>query len=182
VAKRRGLSLIFPRPLITRTWKATDCCFNTATCTQIVAIVDTNPPSITCPSNIVVLTCLSNISVTWSVTATDTCSSVTVTSSPPSGTLFLPNTTNTVVATARDACGNTNSCTFKVIVRRPVLGPIVIARYDLTNVVLTWTNPGILQFATNVTGPYIIVPGATSPYTNSAPPPTRFYRLCCPTP
>ena len=171
--------------VVTRTWTATDCCTNTSTpCSQTVTVVDTNPPAIICPSNIVVFTCGTNAIVFWTITATDTCSSVTVTSSPPSGTAFLPNTTNTVVATARDACGNTNSCSFTVAVRRPVLGPVFI-QYVVTNkVVLTWTN-GILMVSTNVLGPYVDVPGATSPYTNTTlpmPPTNRFYRLRCNSP
>jgi hypothetical protein len=56
----------------------------------------------------------------------------------------------------------------------------VLIKYYFTNyVVLTWPN-GILQDATNVTGPYQDVPGATSPYTNiTTSPPYKFYRLRC---
>jgi HYR domain len=170
--------------IITRTWQATDCCSNSSTCSQTVTVADTTPPTITCPSNIVVFTCDTNAIVLWSILATDKCSSVTVTSTPPSGTAFQPNTTNTVTATARDACGNTSSCTFTVAIRRPVLGPIFINRFNTNIVVLTWTN-GFLQVSTNVIGPYVDVPGATSPYTNttlSMPPTNRFYRLRCNSP
>ena len=46
------------------------------------------------------------------------------------------------------------------------------------NGVLTWSGPSALQTATNVTGPYADVPGATSPYTNtSAGLPSQFFRL-----
>ena len=34
-----------------RIWRAMDCCFNSVTCTQIVSVVDTTPPVITCASN-----------------------------------------------------------------------------------------------------------------------------------
>jgi hypothetical protein len=38
-----------------------------------------------------------------------------------------------------------------------------------TNVVVNWSDPTLgIQSATNVTGPYIDVSGATPPYTNSA--------------
>ena len=39
---------------ITRTWRATDCCNNSATCSQTVTNVDTTPPVLTCASNITV--------------------------------------------------------------------------------------------------------------------------------
>jgi hypothetical protein len=48
-------------------------------------------------------------------------------------------------------------------------------------VVITWPS-GVLQGATNVTGPYFDIPGAVSPYTNFAlpfPPTNRFYRVRC---
>lgn len=52
--------------------------------------------------------------------------------------------------------------------------------YLATNAkVVTWTS-GYLQSSTNVIGPYADVPGATSPYTNTAvAPPYTFYRLRC---
>jgi len=44
--------------------------------------------------------------------------------------------------------------------------------------VLTWTDPGVLQQADQITGPWTDVPGATSPYTvNTMAAPMRFYRL-----
>jgi hypothetical protein len=141
--------------------------------------------SLTCPSNIVVYTCDTNpVVVTWPTNlASDACSSVTVTSTPPSGTAFKPNTTNTVVVTAHDGCGNTNSCGFTVAVRRPVLGPITVTSIPTNKVVLTWTD-GILQSTTNIVVPFTDVLGATSPYTNSTVPPpvAKFYRLRCSSP
>jgi hypothetical protein len=141
--------------------------------------------SLICPSNIVVYTCDTNpVVVTWPTNlASDTCSRVTVTSTPPSGTAFKPNTTNTVVVTAYDDCGNTNRCSFTVQVRRPVLGPITVTTIPTNKVVLTWTD-GMLQSTTNIVVPFTDVPGATSPYTNSTVPPpvARFYRLRCSSP
>jgi hypothetical protein len=166
--------------IITETWVITDCIGFVGICTQNVTVQDTIPPAVTCSSNIVTFTCDTNIAVSWSITATDICSSVTVTSSPPSGTVFSVNTTNLVTTTAVDACGNSSSCNFTVAVLPPVFGPIYIQYFDTNRVVLTWTN-GYLQSATNVLGPYLNVPGATSPYTNSTviPPTNVFYRLRC---
>jgi hypothetical protein len=46
------------------------------------------------------------------------------------------------------------------------------------NGILSWTGTSTLQSATNVAGPYLDVPGATSPYTNdSGALPQQFFRL-----
>ena len=37
--------------VITRLWRATDCCSNSATCAQVVTVVDTTPPTINCGQN-----------------------------------------------------------------------------------------------------------------------------------
>ncbi len=145
-------------------------------CIQTVTLLNTNKPSLVCPTNIVVLTCSSNIAVNWSINATGACGSVTVTSTPPSGTLFNRDTTNTVVATATACGGTTNSCSFQVIVRRPTLN-IAISPGMIT---VSWADGGILQEATSVTtgiwtdlgvsSPYVVVPTGTN----------KFYRLKCP--
>jgi hypothetical protein len=96
---------------------------------------------------------------------------------------FLPNTTNIVVLTARNACGVTNSCSFTVAVVRPVLEKIYIQLIATNKVVLTWTN-GILQSRTNLDHPFTDVPSATSPYTNSTVPAPweHYFRLRCDSP
>src|SRR5213592_2447462 len=38
--------------IISRTYRAADQCGNSATCVQTITVNDTNPPSITCPSNL----------------------------------------------------------------------------------------------------------------------------------
>jgi len=172
--------------IVTRVWGATNECTSAfATCTEVVTITDTNPPTITCPTNIVVYTCGTNpVVVTWPTNgASATCGTATVTSLPPPGTAFLPDTTNTVVLTAYNACGVSNTCSFTVAVRRPMLGPIAYTLVPTNRVVLTWTY-GILQSTTNILVPFMDVPGASSPYTNSTVPPPveRFYRLRCASP
>jgi sugar lactone lactonase YvrE len=94
--------------------------FNTATAARIVNVVDTTPPSISCPADIVV-TLPPNSNATSmvvnypAVTASDSCSSsVSVVSSPPSGSVFNVGTT-TVNATASDG-HLTSSCSFHVTV------------------------------------------------------------------
>lgn len=177
---------------ITRFWIASKHCYTNACgtnilcissapfCSQTVTLIDTNKPTIICPSNLVVLTCSTNISVTWSITATDSCSSVTVTSSPPSGTFFNRDSTNTVIATATDGCGNTNSCSFQIIVRRPTVSIGIGVGLQRTNVIISWVDGGVLEDATNIVGPWTPRPAATSPYTNAITTVQRFYRLRCP--
>jgi len=149
----------------TETWAATNACSGAiATCTEVVTVlVVGTAPTITCPSNIVAYTCGTNAVVTWSITATDACSSVTITSSPPSGTVFPVNTTNLVLATASDACGDIATCTFTVTVLRSldcvqcvesdfekyVQGPNIIGGLDV------WNNPYVLadDFVCTNTGP-----------------------------
>jgi hypothetical protein len=59
----------------------------------------------------------------------------------------------------------------------PVPAPTLqSARYG-TKLVLTWPSGFQLLSATNVTGPYTAVGGATSPWTNSLPKPREFFRL-----
>ena len=58
-------------------------------------------------------------------------------------------------------------------------GEPVLVNSRITNAtVLIWSDPTFgLQVATNVTGIYSNVPGATSPYTNSSTGALRFFRL-----
>lgn len=52
---------------ITRTWTATDACGNSTSQNQVITVVDTTPPAITCPDNIVVNaeagTCEANVAL-----------------------------------------------------------------------------------------------------------------------
>lgn len=88
----------------------------------VVNIVDTTPPVITCPADVVVNLPLNStatsVAVNYpAVTATDGCSSsVNVTSSPASGSVF-PVGTTTVNASADDGTTTPSTCSFKVIVQ-----------------------------------------------------------------
>ncbi len=98
---------------ITRTWTATDNCSNTATCNQVIVVVDNTGPVLACPPNITIDCAASSApSATGQATATDACSIVTgithadVTMSGPCPA--EPIITRTWTAT--DACGNTSTC------------------------------------------------------------------------
>ena len=102
----------------TRIWRVTDCSTNSATCTQTVTVVDTTPPVITNCSDIVTNATagMDGAVVLYNVTATDGCqTNVPLVCTPPSGS-FFPCGTNVVLCTATDACGNSNRCSFKVVV------------------------------------------------------------------
>ncbi len=87
------------------------------TCVATVTVVDTTPPLVTCPADIVV----SNdpgqcgASVSYDITATDNCS---ITS--PMGkqrASFYPVGTTIITPLVTDASGNEGTCSFKVIVK-----------------------------------------------------------------
>jgi hypothetical protein len=106
--------------VITRTWTAMDDCGNSASCTQKITVVDTKPPTITCPTK-AIEACAETINGAYvnytKPTATDNCDTAPVVScDPPSGRLF-PIGTTTVKCTASDACGNSAECTFEVEVK-----------------------------------------------------------------
>jgi len=101
---------------------ASDDCGNYVTKVYSVAVLEgncctnTTPPTITCPSNIVVTTACSCVQVYFDVPAqSQFCSNLTVVSYPPSGSFFCLGT-NTVTSVATDCCGNSNSCSFTVTV------------------------------------------------------------------
>jgi hypothetical protein len=109
--------------LIARTYRATDACGNQSTCTQLITVLDTIAPVITCPSDIVVQSRDSSdaVAVYDLPTATDNCVTPTVVCSPPSGSVFQLGVTR-VTCTATDACGNSSSCSFSVGVRYDFFG------------------------------------------------------------
>jgi hypothetical protein len=67
---------------------------------------------------------------------------------------------------------------FGPIVNPSVARPVLAIKHDGNNVILTWSGAFALQSATNVTGSYQDVSGATSPYTNSVGAAAqRYFRL-----
>jgi hypothetical protein len=119
--------------VITRTWTATDDCGNQTSGVQTITVVDTTPPSITCPGNITQDNDLGLCSavITYSVTHSDTCGSTTIvqTAGLASGSAFpVGTTTNTFIVT--DACGNESTCSFDVTINDNEL-PVVVCN-DIT--------------------------------------------------
>lgn len=108
----------FPSGVTTVTCTATSG-NNTVSCSFTITVNDVQPPSITCPANIVRDTDANQCSAVVEFptpTASDLCSPVTVSCTPPSGSR-LPPGTQTVTCTATDASRNSSSCSFTVTVR-----------------------------------------------------------------
>jgi hypothetical protein len=101
-----------------RTWIATDDCGNTATCSQTVTLVDTIPPTLTCPANITVLCSGSTgAAVSFAPAASDACdSNPRVTCNPPSGSIFALGIT-LVTCAATDQSSNRTECQFTITVQ-----------------------------------------------------------------
>ena len=95
--------------MLTRVWTAEDGCGNTVSCTQVITIDDTTPPSLTCPGDVTIdCSASTDPANTGEATATDDCSGVTVTYSDVS-TGSCPEVL-TRTWTAEDDCGNVSTC------------------------------------------------------------------------
>lgn len=114
---------------ITRTWKAEDACGNSASCDQVITVVDTVAPNVTCPAGLVVqLPDSTYPSATGEATATDNCDTAPVITSSDVDSdpaAFCP-TINIITRTwtATDACGNASSCDQIVDVHDEIPGGI----------------------------------------------------------
>ncbi len=143
---------VFPKGTNLVVWTATDACGNSATCTQRVIVVDGQPPTISCPGNILAnATDPGGAVITFAATAMDNCdSNLTVNCSPASGSEFAVGTTS-VNCTVVDTAGNSNACSFTVTVVDPTIFSILSIAPQGNNVRLSWIMPlghtGIVQGA-----------------------------------
>ncbi|HVM51511.1 MAG TPA: HYR domain-containing protein [Candidatus Acidoferrum sp.] len=146
---------------------ASDPSGNTATNTRTVYVVDTTPPAISCPANIAVVTMdPTGATVSFSVTALDNCDpSPSVVAMPASGSFFLAGT-NTVTAYAYDASGNTNTCSFLVMVDR---APVVLTNLTASTMAgqtLAVDNANLLALVSDPDGDPLAVTSAGPTSTN----------------
>eukprot|EP00057_Strongylocentrotus_purpuratus_P026271 XP_011680745.1 PREDICTED: hyalin-like [Strongylocentrotus purpuratus] len=142
----------FPLGNNTVTYYASDDAGNTETCTFFVVVSDNEIPVISgCPSDQNVTTDIGNATavVTWTApTATDNSGNQTLTSSHNPGDYF-PLGNNTVTYYASDDAGNTETCTFFVVVSDneiPVISGCPRDQNVTTDIgnataVVTWTEP-----------------------------------------
>ncbi|KAJ1464373.1 hypothetical protein T484DRAFT_1758143, partial [Baffinella frigidus] len=118
--------------VITRTWTGTDECGNlSVTCDQIITVVDTTPPVVTCPPNVTV-ECGDDTSSasTGMATGTDGCGTVTITEADTSVAGCGNTEVITRTWTATDECGNTSTCTQTITVV-DTTPPVVVCPPDI---------------------------------------------------
>ncbi|MEM7390899.1 MAG: HYR domain-containing protein, partial [Verrucomicrobiota bacterium] len=119
---------------ITRTWTATDDCGNSASCTQVVTVVDTTAPMITCPADVTVeCNDPSDSSATGVATATDNCdTNVTI---GESDVVMAGTCPQEQVITrswnATDDCGNSSGCAQTITVEDTALNGLVPVRLSI---------------------------------------------------
>jgi hypothetical protein len=107
----------FPIGATTVLCTATDAAGNTASASFVVRVVDTTPPTLTMPPNVITnATSTAGATVTFAATAADLSGPTTITCSPASGSTF-PIGTTTVGCQARDASGNVSTGSFTVSVK-----------------------------------------------------------------
>jgi hypothetical protein len=107
----------FPLGMTLVTWTATDAAGNSSSASQLVTVVDDDPPTITVPDNVAVTATGPNGAVVvYQATAQDAIEGpINPSCAPVSGSTF-PIGTTSVVCTATDAAGNTASATFTATV------------------------------------------------------------------
>ena len=178
----------FCQAIVTRTWEATDCCTNSATCSQTVTITDTTPPVLTCATNKTV-----ECGAAWSFdepTALDGCCgpnlTLTILNTVTNGDFCQAIVTRTWEAT--DGCTNAATCSQTVTVTpapppamsvSPATGLLTVTWLtvpDRTNWVeytdnLSGTNWIVLTNVAGSGGPLIISDGPISSRVQ------RYYRL-----
>jgi len=143
----------------------TTSCNATASVEVTVAALDTTPPALTLPANIITpATSPSGAVVTFSATAVDAVDgAVPVTCVPPSGSLFAPGTTTTVSCWASDAHGNSVTGTFTVrvlgaaeIIRQLIADSVALQQgQNLLNNALASINRGDMGKACSQVGAFI---------------------------
>ena len=104
--------------VITRTYRATDACGNTADCMQTFTVIDTTPPTAVCQNITVPLDAAGLATITAAQVdngSSDNCSAVSLSVSPSSFTCANIGS-NTVTLTVTDACGLTATCNATVTV------------------------------------------------------------------
>jgi hypothetical protein len=154
------------------TYTATDSSGNTVSCTTTIQVVDTTPPSITCPPNQTATADSSGTAmVFFAATATDTVSGAyTPISYIPQGSgSAFPIGTWTVTAGAADPSGNLSTCTFTVTVTPPapftdqILQPLAQSSDPASPVINTGKNGRVIPVKAQISQGGTAITDANAP-------------------
>ncbi|MBL1279261.1 MAG: HYR domain-containing protein [Fluviicola sp.] len=123
---------VFPLGNTNVTWTATDFEGNVITCTQVVTVIDSEIPTITCPSDVIVgndfgICGALGVALGTPVT-TDNCTIASVTNDAP---LSYPLGNTTVTWTVTDAAGNVATCT-QIVTVNDTEAPTIVCPANIT--------------------------------------------------
>ncbi len=134
----------------TVTCTATDGASNSAQCTFTVSVIENEPPTISCPSDVTEATdsgvCTAAVNYA-APSVSDNCAGATASCVPAAGFAF-PKGPTTVTCTATDASDNTNSCSFTVTVN-DTENPAISCPSNVTQA----ADPGVCNAVVNYTTP-----------------------------
>ena len=144
-----GSGASFPVGATTETYTITDAVGNAFSCSFVVTVIETGPPTISgCPSNITQANAIGQCegTVTWvEPTAVDEGTVVSFTSSHNPGDVF-PVGTTTVTYTATDNDGNTSTCSFDVIINDTEL-PQIACPENISTIIAAGETSTIVNYA-----------------------------------
>lgn len=157
----------FPKGVTPVTWTVTDTSGLTATATQLVTVLDGEPPTIACPPDTVVQISESRDPyVTGLPTASDNCGGVTVTYNDNRSGLTGCNATGTLIRTwrATDEALRPMECqqTIQVVDAKAPLFALVPANITVAN------DPGLCSAVVNYPAPTAFDPGFSQDFENPA--------------
>jgi len=163
------------------TCTATNAMGDGTNCMFLVAVVDTQPPSAACSTIVVEEDAPGSGSAvaTFEPTAFDNCEVISTNCTPPSGSVFAGGLTP-VTCVVTDRAGNTNACTFEVIVCVPTNAVTSLADSGHGSlreaIIIANACPGTNYIVFNVTGTIVLtneLPGLSDPVFILGPGPTN---------
>ncbi len=163
---------------VRRTWRAVDTCSNESFCSQTITLLDTTPPNITCPSDVVAECSLPNgFNPPFAVDACDgtnvlitVVTMTTNTASPRCPNLFSVR----VTWKATDRCGNASLCSQSIMVVDTTPPNLVCARDRQVECGLPWSfSPPSASDGCDGTNVTIVIVGTVT-NTPATPCPVQF--------
>ncbi len=164
----------FPLGTSTVFCQVTNSCGQSASCTFSITVApDATPPDVTCPPPFIMFTANpAGRFVSFGSLVTSSDPTANISCLPASGSWF-PLGITSVVCTARDACSNQSVCTFSVEVKLLQLVAVPAAG----TMQLSWDGGATLEAADEVSGPWLPIRSALSPYIVPFAGAKKFFRL-----